>query len=238
MSVMGLHASLAKMLRAGSRFYQERADCFVHNPVIREAWLLLAHDMQQQARSLESLPPDFWREFHSSEREIISNIEKCSFIKARGYPCDTVPLQDSIVRTLSFEEPVILGIFAPLIRRLRLAWIERALDFYVMVKAHVARLTHLVRTYSSDPVLIQRGISLLGAFEQEVQKPAASAAKKVEAARRTTKRKPAAQVSKRTGSVAARKAAKAVGPPLAGRMAAAAKGAKPLIRVTRRRAGR
>jgi hypothetical protein len=168
---MGLHGALTKLLKTGSSFYEERADCFVHNPVIREAWLLLAQDMRQQAQSLESLSAGFWREFHSSEHEIISSIERCGFAREPSSPCDAVPLQESISRALCFEEPLILRAFAPLIRRLRLAWTYPSLDFYVMVKAHVARLSRLVRTYSSDPILIRRAVSLLEDFEREVQGP-------------------------------------------------------------------
>ena len=96
---MGLHGALTKLLKTGSSFYQERADCFVQNPVIREAWLLLAQDMRQQAQSLESLSEAFWKEFRSSEREIVSTIEKCGFAQEPGAPCDAVPLQDSISAT-------------------------------------------------------------------------------------------------------------------------------------------
>ncbi len=71
----------------------------------------------------------------------------------------------------SLEEPIILKIYAPLTRRLRRAWTELALDFYVMVKAHIARVAQSVQLFSGDPALGQRCALLLQSFEKEVQEP-------------------------------------------------------------------
>ena len=109
---------------------------------------------------------------------------------------------------LDIEEPMILKVYAPLIRRLRAEWTERALDFYVMVKAHIARLARVVQAYSGDPALSQRCAILFHDFEKEVQEPAAieiipkkSARKRAIAARQVRKtvatRSPKVAVAKR-----------------------------------------
>ena len=61
--------------------------------------------------------------------------------------------------------------YAPLICKLRENSTAPALDFYIMVKAHLARITRVTQSYAGDPVIIQRANSLLQAFEKEVQKP-------------------------------------------------------------------
>ncbi|MBN1568878.1 MAG: hypothetical protein JXA73_13600 [Acidobacteria bacterium] len=81
------------------------------------------------------------------------------------------PLVSCFEHALRLEEPTILKVYAPLIRRLRENLTAPALDFYIVVKAHLARISRETKAFSGDPVLIERSDSLLQAFEKEVQEP-------------------------------------------------------------------
>ncbi len=190
---MNLQGSLSKLLKSGSIFYQERAKLFDHNPVIREAWVLLAQDMDQQAAGLRGLSTPFWKEIQALHPDLIHEVRACLASTPRKKTDGSVSLQDALNRALSCEEPVILRVFVPVIRKLRASWTGRALDFYVIVKAHVTHLNRLVRTYCGDPVSHRRAATLLESFEKDVQRPevvkTAKARKSSRSARSTRKSK-------------------------------------------------
>ncbi len=168
---MNLQGSLSKLLKTGSIFYRERARLFDHNPVIRDAWTLLAQDMEQQATGLRGLSASFWREIQALHPGLMDEIRACLASAPRKKDNGTISLQDTLNRALSCEEPIILRVFVPVIRKLRVSWTGRALDFYVIVKAHVTHLDRLVRSYCGDPASHQRAATLLESFEKEVQRP-------------------------------------------------------------------
>jgi len=237
---MNLQGSLAKFLKTGSIFYQKRAECFNENHIVRDAWLRLAEDMDWQASSLKGLPPALWNEIQASQNELLGSVANGFPIKGDSRPCEAVPLQESIGQSLLLEEPVVLGIYAPLIRKLRTAWTNRALDFYVIVKSHVTGLMRLVQTYCGDPALIQRAASLLESFEKEAQEPEFIVIRKV--ARDSRSRKHKDVRAPRPKARTARKPSRKVpGRPLASRARSASKASKPLvrkIRISSRRASR
>ncbi len=237
---MNLQGSVSRFLKTGSIFYNKRADCFSQNQIVRDAWLRLAGDMDLQASSLKNLPPAFWKEIEADRHDLVETVGRGFPVRGDSRPCETVLLEEWIGQSLSLEEPVVLRIYAPLIHRLRRAWTNRALDFYVIVKSHVAGLMRLVQTYCGDPALIQRASSLLENFEKEAQepefpvKPALTKTKprKHTAAARATKPKA------RTARMPSRKVPTR---PLASRSRSVAKTAKPLvrkIRISSRRARR
>jgi hypothetical protein len=237
---MNLQGSLAKFLKTGAIFYQKRADCFSHNQIVRDAWLRLAEDMDVQASSLKSLPHAFWKEIQPDQDDLIEKVAKGFPIKRNSQPCEAVSLQESIGQSLLLEEPVVLSIHAPLVRKLRSVWSNRNLDFYVIVKSHVTGLMRLVQTYSGDPALIQRAASLLENFEREAQEPEFVVVEKVARKGRAQKHgvAPAARPKQRTARKPSRKASRR---PLAGRQRPVTKRAKPLvrkIRISSRRASR
>lgn len=238
---MNLQGSLARFLKTGATFYKKRADCFSHNQIVRDVWLRLAEDMDTQASSLKKLSPAFWREFQPYQDDLIQNVPKGFPIKGNSRPCETVPLQESIGQSLLLEEPVVLRIYAPLVRKMRSAWSNRNLDFYVIVKSHVTGLMRLVQTYCGDPALIQRAVSLLENFEREAQEPEFVVVEKVARKGRTRKRavvSAAARTQQRTARKPSRKAPRR---PLASRPRPVPKRAKPLvrkIRISPRRASR
>ncbi|NWG14177.1 MAG: hypothetical protein HXY20_11650 [Acidobacteria bacterium] len=168
---MNLRGSLSKLLKNGSIFYREKAQQFDHNPVIREAWSLLAQDMDLQTSGLKGLPASFWREIQVLHPELMNEVRSCLASVPGKNKDGAASLQDVLNRSLSCEEPIILRVFVPVIRKLRASGTGHALDFYVIVKAHVTHLNELVRAYCGDPLSIQRAGALLESFEKEVQRP-------------------------------------------------------------------
>jgi hypothetical protein len=138
--------------------------------MIRESWQLMAQDMEQQAESLQTIPARFWvllKDAESAlEKAVRENPDPGSLESADGRS-----MHGCFDRMLRFEEPVTLKVCAPLIRRLRTESRGHALDFYIMVKAHIARLIRLVQPFSGDPSFTQNAQRLLEAFEHEVQAP-------------------------------------------------------------------
>ncbi len=238
---MNLQGSVSKFLKTGSIFYKKRADCFSQNQIVRDAWLRLAEDMESQASSLKNLPPAFWKEIEADRRDLIQSVGGGFPVKGDSRPCETVPLEESIGQSLSLEEPVVLRIYAPLIHRLRTAWTSRALDFYVIVKSHVAGLMRLVLTYCGDPALIQRAASLLENFEKEAQEPEFVVKPPVTRSGVSRRHPAAARVAKPKAKTARKQSRKVPRRPLASRSRSVAKRAKPLvrkIRISSRRARR
>ncbi len=125
---MNLNGSIAKLQNGGSRLYLAIAQCFSENTLVQNIWLEMAHDEDQQAASLKSLPTAFWNELKQREEglpeALSSSVPAIEFEKIEEHS-----LQKCFTKTLEFEEPVILRIYAPLIRQLRTQWTNRRLTF-------------------------------------------------------------------------------------------------------------
>jgi hypothetical protein len=163
-----LRGSLSQLHRSVARYYAELQQRFEGNCLIREMWASMSRDQQAQLESLKKLPPSFWMALKDQEKDLVRTAEQLS---PAGTDHQGIPLQTCLVQIIDLEEPIILKICAPLTRRLRSAWTELALDFYVMVKAHIARVAQSVQLFSGDPSLGQRCALLLQSFEKEVQEP-------------------------------------------------------------------
>jgi len=170
---MNLRASLAKVQGLGTRFYLELAKHFDQNALIRDTWVKMAEDFQDQVSSLKELRPLFWRELQTEEKTLFTvTKETDDLLRAQlSTPPPEWSLQVCFTRTLGFEEPIIIKLYAPVLHRLRKAGTDHALDFYIMVNAHVTRLTRLIQFFSGDPVLIERCSALLHGFEKAAQGP-------------------------------------------------------------------
>jgi hypothetical protein len=163
-----LRGALSKLQRATAKYYSQLQHRFEGNNLVSETWAAMGHDLLVQVEGLKKLPPSFWHSLKKQERELA---REAGLILSQDTRKEVGTLQLCLVRTLELEEPVILKVCAPIIRRLRTNWTDFALDFYVMLKAHIARLARLIQTYSGDPCLSQRCAALLGNLEREVQAP-------------------------------------------------------------------
>lgn len=163
---MNLAGSLAKTQESAARYYLQFAEFFKDNKMIRDTWTAMSQDFMQQAGCVRRLPQSFWNHWKDDAGHILEGVSEpgCK-------PSNDQSLHHCLRIVLDFEEPLILKSYVPLIRRLRAHWTEHSLDFYIIVKAHVARLTRIVDQFSGDPTLIQRATDLLDRFEREVQAP-------------------------------------------------------------------
>lgn len=187
-----LRGSLAQLQREAARYYSRLQQRFEGNYLIGGMWAAMGHDLQVQTESLRKLPPSFWQSLTDHEKELTHAIR---MLPPPNVDRQAGSLQWCLAQTIEIEEPIILKIYAPLARHLRRAWTELALDFYVMVKAHITRVAQSIQLFSGDPALSQRCALLLQSFEKEVQEPpevppppSKKRAKKVVAARRSVKR--------------------------------------------------
>jgi hypothetical protein len=229
-SPIRLRGPLLKLQRARAKCYALLQQHFEGNLLISETWSVMARDLEAQAESLKKLPVSFWVALKKQEKELTRATELSLEVEPNGFAGS---LRECLTQTLDLEEPIILRIYAPLIRTLRSVWSDRSVDFYVMVKAHIARIERLVMSYSGDPALGQRCAVLFQTFEKEVQEPAA-----IEAAPRKPVHRKAVS-SKKSGRPAAVR--RAVVATTAKPSRVLAKRAKPLvnkIEIPRRRARR
>jgi hypothetical protein len=170
---MNLRASLAKVQNLGARFYLHLAKHFSENALIRETWAAMADDFDRQLSSLRELRPVFWKQLKTEEKTLLTAVRETSGLLHAEFasPPSEWSLQRCFARTLGFEEPIIIRLYAPLLYRLRNVGTDHALDFYITVNAHVTRLTRLIQLFSGDPALIQRCTALLENFEKTAQAP-------------------------------------------------------------------
>jgi hypothetical protein len=164
-----LRGSLSQLQRAVAKFYFQLQQRFEGNVLVSSMWAAMGSDLQAQVESLSKLPSSFWQSLTKQERELSNAVERIPPLSGEDPPGS---LRSYLLRTVDIEELIILDVYAQLIRRLRIEWTELALDFYVEVKAHLARVARSIQLYSGDPALIQRCAVLLQSFEKGVQGPA------------------------------------------------------------------
>ena len=167
---MNLHGSITELHNKVVGLYLKLEQRFKENKVISELWSEMASDVSQQANSLNGLSAHFWSELKKEHElsEVVSGIGVRVPENMEGFS-----LQSCFENALSLEEPVILKIYGPILRNLRENWSNQALDFYIVVKAHLARITRAMQAYSGDPLTLQRSNLLLQQFEKDVQAPQA-----------------------------------------------------------------
>ncbi|MDR1727630.1 MAG: hypothetical protein LBT74_06840 [Acidobacteriota bacterium] len=210
---MNLSGSIAEHQHSLQRMYQKLADRFAENGVIRALWRDMSEDVSLQIQGLKSLPNSFWNQLKKAPDDRLEAAVKGH----RPVAADTesVSLRESFELTLQSSEPVILKIYARIVRLLRSSPVtDQSLDFYILVKAHAARIVRITESFAGDPTLIRRARMLLQGLEKEVQEPdpeevkaASQASKKPKAAGATAKlatTKPAAANATATKAVAAK----------------------------------
>lgn len=167
---MNLHRSVTDLQKSAIQLYLKLQQRFKDNVLIRELWSSMAADLSQQKSSLKALPPSFWNQLHKKHNELLQAVVPYARLQVTDNIND-LPLKSCIESALQFEEPTILKVYIPIIRSLRESLENPALDFYIMVKAHLARIARMTASFSGDPIIIQRSNLLLQTFEREVQEP-------------------------------------------------------------------
>ena len=167
---MNLNGSIREIQNKIQQRYLKLEQRFSGNTLIRETWAAMAGDISQQIRSMGALPQSFWNQLKKNQDAMVKGVKEGAAHQDLANEGDQA-LKDCFELALRWEEPVILKIYAPLIRKLRENSTAPALDFYIIVKAHLARITRVVQSFSGDPGIIQRANALQQAFEKEVQEP-------------------------------------------------------------------
>jgi hypothetical protein len=165
---MNLRGSATELQNTLAQLYLKLEQRFNENRLVRELWSGMAHDILQQIASLKMFPPSFWSQLKKDQDELLrGSIQsvKLQIIEK----LEDFPLEKCFELALYLEEPTILKIYVPVIRSLRKDWTNTALDFYIMVKAHLARIARATDSFSGDPITRQRSNLLLQSFEKEVQ---------------------------------------------------------------------
>jgi hypothetical protein len=223
-----------KLQRAAAKYYLQLQQRFAVNVLVSEIWGSMGQDLLAQAEGIKKLPSAFWLTLQEQEAELVRAAES---VHTRFSAQEGGTLTARLSRTFDIEEPIILSIYAPLIRRLRTDWTEVALDFYVLVRARIVKLARLIQTYAGDPALCQRCAVLLVNLDKEVQEPSEVAVSK----KGKSSRKNAGPVKRPVKAATGRSKLAAAEKPHARQRDRIAKHAKPLVKkiaITRRRARR
>jgi len=205
---MNLNGSIADLQKSAIKLYLKLQQRFKENVLIRELWSSMANDLTQQKSCLKALPPSFWNQLQKEHGESLQAVVPYVRLQITDNIKD-MPLKGCIEGTLLFEEPAIMKIYIPIIRSLRENMANPALDFYIMVKAHLARIARMTASFSGDPVIIQRSSLLIQSFEREIQEPPVEVIVPQRKARAKSAAKPAA---KRSVSAPKRKTKKVAKP--------------------------
>jgi hypothetical protein len=164
---MNLQGSITELQDTIIRLYNELQQRFSENQIVRDLWSAMAQDITQQKYSISALPHSFWTQLKDEQDKFHKEISA-----ARHQVIDKkedLSLVNCFEHAFLYEEPATLKVYVPIIRRLRENWTDRSLDFYIMVKAHLARITRVTQSFAGDPRIIQRSHMLLQQFEKEVQ---------------------------------------------------------------------
>jgi hypothetical protein len=167
---MNLQGTITGLQDTVVQLYLHLEQHFRENQLIRDLWTAMAHDVAQQKRSMNMITASFWHKLKEEMDGVFGEISDHTKSHAIDNKEDQ-SLKSCFERALLLEEPTILKVYVPIIRKLRENWTEQALDFYIVVKAHLARVTRATQSFSGDPILIQRANLLLQRFEREVQEP-------------------------------------------------------------------
>jgi hypothetical protein len=142
----------------------------MENGLIRELWSAMAQDVSGQISCLKAFPPSFWKQLQKDQDGLNEAATQTARLQITDKTED-LPLKRCFELALQLEEPMILKIYGPIVRSLRENGTNPAMDFYIIVKAHLARILRAMESFSGDPLIMQRSALLLQSFEKEVQEP-------------------------------------------------------------------
>lgn len=204
-----LKALLLKLHKKQARLYLDISERFRENSLVCEKWRAIGTGLERQAEVLKALPLSFWKALDRREARSLLKAVEAALDSDRAGILKQDPLQQCFIKCLDFEEPVILEIYAPVLRNLKAHWTDQALDWYVLVRSHLTRLIQLIEPFCGEPGLARRCALLFERFEQALQQPPAQAEAKqgragaLRKTRKPARRAPAsaaAGASKRAGA--------------------------------------
>ncbi|MDI9613711.1 MAG: hypothetical protein QM330_11800 [Acidobacteriota bacterium] len=165
---MNLQGSINERQNTLLKLYLSLKQRFTKNNLTIAFWNAMESDVADQIRNLKALPPAFWRQLKQADDApdlAAAGGQKDYALEKEGVPS----LQSTFEIALAAEEPLILETYVPIIRALRKNRAGAALDFYILVKAHLARIVRGAKSFAGDPLLVQRANVLLQGFERELQ---------------------------------------------------------------------
>ena len=166
---MNLLGAIVEHQNSLVQLYRKLEERFEENSVVSTFWRDMSGDVSQQIQSSKSLPSSLWNQFKNAPDGGIVSVVKGVPSPPAGV--SEISLRDAFDISLQLTEPVVLKIYARIVRLMRKNSTAPALNFYILVKAYVARLVRTVESFAGDPVLIRRAQLLLLGFEKEVQEP-------------------------------------------------------------------
>jgi hypothetical protein len=167
---MSLYSSIKDLQSTSEKLYLNLEQRFSGNKLIQDLWIQMAQDVSQQIASLRELHKSFWDRFKKDQNELLKTID--AEIKNKNIEIkEDMSLSECIDSAIASEESIILKIYVPLIRNLRKNWTGEALDFYILVKAHIVRIKRVAEEFAGDPAVIQHSALLFHNFEKETQEP-------------------------------------------------------------------
>jgi hypothetical protein len=163
---MTLQDSITELQENVADLYAKLETRFTENQLIKDLWTAMSHDISHQILTMKALPSSFWKQIKGEGlAETIAHIQRFKGIEK----IEDLSLRSSLELALSAEQSTILKAYVPIIRLLRKNWTDKSLDFYIMVKAHLARITRVTQSFSGDPSIIQRAQLVFNNFDKEVQ---------------------------------------------------------------------
>jgi hypothetical protein len=197
-----LRASLSRLQKKQANFYFMISEQFKGNPLVHEKWLAIGNELEKQVATVKTLPPSYWKMLNVSDaKSLLQTVTGALNLNLRTASGE-VALRQYFTLTMDLEEPIILHVYAPIVRMLRASWTDRSLDLYVMIRSHLTRLIRLIEPFCGEPLLTQRCALLVQRFEQELQRSLVI--------EREVRRKDGRLSHKPAGRVAARAGRKAV----------------------------
>ena len=164
---MNLRGSIAEIQNILARFYLKLAERFQENILVRELWNAMAADVSQQVKSLNAFPESFWNQLRKDQEELFAALQSGKNQVPENK--ENIALRECFEQALRLEETVILKVYAPILRSSRENSTERPVEFYILVKTHLARISRAMEFYSGDPLVVQNSNLLREHFEREVQ---------------------------------------------------------------------
>jgi len=182
---MSLYGSIKEVQSTTEKFYLKLEQRFSGNKLISELWGQMAQDVSRQIVNLHDLPKSFWPHLDKDQDKLLETIK--TEIKPQNIEnAADLSLSDCIEKSIRSEETIILKIYVPIIRNLRKNWTGQALDFYIIVKAHIVRIKRVAEAFSGDPVVLRHSAQLFQGFEKEIQEPEVEIVLKKKPARKSS----------------------------------------------------